>query len=145
MAAAVSGRKKKKNRGRGRGEGRRRKEGKRRDDGRRREEGRKREEGRGREGKGGRVREGRAVLDYTVIPPGGEEQATTEVVRWRGRLRELQGRSGEEEGRAEVKERSGEEGRVRRESVEPIYSSEHRIAWLCGDPSRNIIRCSSVF
>ena len=30
-----------------------------------------------------------------------------------------------------------EEGRrMRRESSEPIYSSEHRIAWLCGDPSR---------
>ena len=29
-------------------------------------------------------------------------------------------------------------GRWKREEASPVYSSEHRAAWLCGDPSKNI-------
>ena len=30
-------------------------------------------------------------------------------------------------------------GRWKREEAAPVYSSEHRIAWLCGDPSMKIL------
>ena len=35
-----------------------------------------------------------------------------------------------------VKSKDSGLSRMRRENPEPIYSSEHRIAWLCGDPSK---------
>ena len=65
---------------------------------------------------------------------GGKLGETLEIREWRRRLKSLLGDEEEGERTEGAVGREGEEVRVRRE--EPVYSSDHRIAWLCGDPSK---------
>ena len=81
---------------------------------------------------------------------GGKLGETLEIREWRRRLKSLLGDEEEGERTEGAVGREGEKVRVRRENVmvrregeevrvrreEPVYSSDHRIAWLCGDPSK---------
>ena len=95
---------------------------------------------------------------------GGKLGETLEIREWRRRLKSLLGDEEEGERTEGAVGREGENVRVRRENVklrrenvlgrrenmmgrrereevrvrreEPVYSSDHRIAWLCGDPSK---------
>ena len=87
-------------------------------------------------GKFGKIVQNYGGLNYTLELKEGE--GSPQLERWRRRLRELLGES--QGGAKEEEEEVGRMERTRRESVEPIYSSEHRIAWLCGDPSMHVMR-----
>ena len=117
IAASVQGRKRKKGRGRGEKQGRKRGEKQRRQ----------------RERQARHLHTTYQGLNYTVLRPEDDYSsvtATTELILWRRRLAELmEGRDGEKGGEETQRWR-------REESSEPVFSSEHRIAWLCGDPSK---------